>query len=227
MADHSFDRNQEATCYIGDLDTQVTEALLWELCVQCGPVVNVHVPKDKLTQMHMGFGFVEFKGEEDAQYAIKVLNMVKMFGKPIRVNQAARDQQVLEVGANIFVGNLDAEVDEKLLYDTFSAFGVIVTTPKIMRDGETGNSRGFGFVSFESFEASDAAIEAMNGQFLCNRPVSCTYAIKKDSKGERHGSAAERLLAANNPLKSDARPNQFFGMGPAGAMGAPPPVAKN
>ena len=143
MADHSFDRNQEATCYIGDLDTQVTEALLWELCVQCGPVVNVHVPKDKLTQMHMGFGFVEFKGEEDAQYAIKVLNMVKMFGKPIRVNQAARDQQVLEVGANIFVGNLDAEVDEKLLYDTFSAFGVIVTTPKIMRDGETGNSRGF------------------------------------------------------------------------------------
>ena len=45
MADHSFDRNQEATCYIGDLDTQVTEALLWELCVQCGPVVNVHVPK--------------------------------------------------------------------------------------------------------------------------------------------------------------------------------------
>ena len=186
--------------------------------------MNVHVPKDKLTQMHMGFGFVEFKGEEDAQRAIKVLNMVKMFGKPIRVNQAARDQQVLEVGANIFVGNLDAEVDEKLLYDTFSAFGVIVTTPKIMRDGETGNSRGFGFVSFESFEASDAAIEAMNGQFLCNRPVSCTYAIKKDSKGERHGSAAERLLAANNPLKSDARPNQFFGMGPAGAMGAPPPM---
>ena len=40
--------------------------------LQCGPVVNVHVPKDKLTQMHMGFGFVEFKTEDDAQYAIKV-----------------------------------------------------------------------------------------------------------------------------------------------------------
>ena len=34
----------------------------------------------------------------------------------------------------------------QLLYDTFSAFGVIVNTPKIMRDPETGNSRGFGFV---------------------------------------------------------------------------------
>ena len=35
------------------------------------------------------------------------------------------------MGANIFIGNLDPEVDEKLLYDTFSAFGVILTTPKV------------------------------------------------------------------------------------------------
>lgn len=35
------------------------------------------------------------------------------------------------MGANIFIGNLDPEVDEKLLYDTFSAFGVILQTPKV------------------------------------------------------------------------------------------------
>lgn len=78
--------------------------------------------------------------------------------------QASKDRDTIDVGANIFVGNLDPEVDEKLLYDTFSAFGVIVSTPKVMRDPDSGNSRGFGFVSFEAFEASDAAIEAMNGQ---------------------------------------------------------------
>ena len=61
------------------------------------------------------------------------------------------------------------QVDEKLLYDTFSAFGVILTTPKIQRDPETGNSKGFAFINYASFEASDAAIEAMNGQYLCNR----------------------------------------------------------
>ena len=44
-------------------------------------------------------------------------------------------------------------MDEKLLYDTFSAFGSIVSTPKIMRDPDTGNSRGFGFVAFDAFEA--------------------------------------------------------------------------
>merc|ERR1719399_2754234 len=37
----------------------------------------------------------------------------------------------------------------------------------------------------------------MNGQFLANTPIHVSYAYKKDTKGERHGSAAERLIAAN------------------------------
>jgi splicing factor 3B subunit 4 len=219
------ERNQDATVYVGDLDPQVNEALLWELMLQAGPVVNVHIPKDKLTQQHMGYGFVEFHNEEDADYAMKVMNMIKMFGKPIRVNKASRDKKTLDVGANLFIGNLDPDVDEKLLYDTFSAFGVIISTPKIMRDPETGNSKGFGFVSFDGFEASDAAIEAMNGQFLCNRPIHVSYALKKDSKGERHGSQAERLLAASNPNRS--RPHTLFAANPQGMPPAfqPPPMA--
>ena len=47
------------------------------------------------------------------------------------VFQASAHQKNLDVGANIFIGNLDPEVDEKLLYDTFSAFGVILQTPKV------------------------------------------------------------------------------------------------
>ena len=142
------------------------------------------------------------------------MNMIKLFGKPVRVNKASAHQKNLDVGANIFIGNLDPEVDEKLLYDTFSAFGVILTTPKIQRDPETGNSKGFAFINYASFEASDAAIEAMNGQYLCNRAISISYAFKKDSKGERHGSAAERLLAAQNPLSQADRPHQLFADAP-------------
>ena len=62
-----------------------------------------------------------------------------------------------------------------------------------MRDPESGNSKGFAFVNFASFEASDAAMEAMNGQYLCNRPISVSYAFKKDAKGERHGTASGEL----------------------------------
>jgi len=193
-----FERNQEATIYIGNIDLKVTEEILWELFTQCGPVTNVHIPRDKITGDHQGYGFVEMRSEEDADYAIKIMHMIKLYGKPLKVNKASQDKRTQEVGANIFIGNLDPEVDEKMLYDTFSAFGMVVST-KITRDPETGASKGYGFVSYDSFEASDAAIANMNGQYFCNRNIHVSYAYKKDTKGERHGSAAERLLAANRP----------------------------
>ncbi|KAM4665061.1 splicing factor 3B subunit 4 [Discoglossus pictus] len=208
------ERNQDATVYVGGLDEKVSEPLLWELFLQAGPVVNTHMPKDRVTGQHQGYGFVEFLSEEDADYAIKIMNMIKLYGKPIRVNKASAHNKNLDVGANIFIGNLDPEIDEKLLYDTFSAFGVILQTPKIMRDPDTGNSKGYAFINFASFDASDASIEAMNGQYLCNRPITVSYAFKKDSKGERHGSAAERLLAAQNPLSQADRPHQLFADAP-------------
>lgn len=116
---------------------------------------------------HQGYGFCEFLTEEDAEYACKIMNQIKLWGKPIRVNkvrarsikklrsalqslmgrirlisfdrsrlllfsvQASSDKKQLDVGANLFIGNLDENVDERLLYDTFSAFGVMATTAKV------------------------------------------------------------------------------------------------
>jgi hypothetical protein len=78
-------------------------------------------------------------------------------------------------------------------------------------------------VSYTDFEASDAAVESMNGQFLMNKAITVQYAFKKDGKGERHGTAAERLLAAqarkNNALPVASRPPPA----PMG-FGARPPV---
>lgn len=118
------------------------------------------------------------------------------------------------MGATLFIGNLDPEVDEKMLYDTFSAFGLIVHTPKISRDPETGGVKGFGFISFDNFESADAAIDAMEGQYLMNKQISVSYAFKKDGKGEKHGSAAERLLAAE-ARKNVQMPNRLYSGGPA------------
>ena len=50
-------------------------------------IVNVHVPRDRITQSHQGYGFVEFMSEDDADYAIKIMNMIKLYGKPVRVNK--------------------------------------------------------------------------------------------------------------------------------------------
>lgn len=203
-----YERNQEATLYVGNIDLKVTEEILWELFLQCGPVVSVQIPRDKITGDHNGYGFVEFKSEEDADYAIKIMHLVKLYGKPIKVNKASQDKRVQEVGANLFIGNLDPEVDEKTLFETFKAFGLILST-RIARDPDSGASKSHGFVSYDSFESSDAAIAAMNGQYFSNRLIKVSYAMKKDSKGERHGSVAERLLASNRPTLT--RPT-FFGI---------------
>lgn len=42
---HASERNQDATCYVGNIDLKVTEDLLWELCVQVGPVGASLEPK--------------------------------------------------------------------------------------------------------------------------------------------------------------------------------------
>ncbi|KAJ7042132.1 hypothetical protein C8F04DRAFT_1208292 [Mycena alexandri] len=214
------DRNQEATVYLGNLDERCTDALVWELMLQAGPVVNVHLPKDRISMAHQGYGFCEFLTEEDAEYACKIMNQIKLC--------ASSDKKQLDVGANLFIGNLDENVDERLLYDTFSAFGIMATTAKVLSvcrllgTPTTGTSKGYGFVSYTDFDASDAAVEAMNGSFLMNKAITVQYAFKKDGKGERHGTAAERLLTAqarkNNALPVAARP-------PAAplAFGAPMP----
>ncbi|CAE8598428.1 unnamed protein product, partial [Polarella glacialis] len=67
---------------------------------------------------------------------------------------------------------------------------------------------------------SDAALAGMNGQFLCNRPISASYAYKKETKGERHGSAAERLIAANRPSDLPKGPGAAPAKG--GGKGGPP-----
>lgn len=190
------ERNQEATVYVGNIDEEADEELIYELMLQAGPVVSVYLPKDRVNQSHQGYGFVEFKSVKDAEYAKMIMNQIRLFGKPLRIDRASADKVAsLDVGAEVFVGNLDPQVDESMLFDTFTTFGGLLGQPKVMRD-ESGQSRGFGFLSFSNFESSDRAIENMNNQYLLSKPIVVSYAFKKEGKGERHGDQVERLLAA-------------------------------
>ena len=194
-----YERNQDATIYVGNVDQKCQEEVLWELFTQCGPVVNVYLPRDRITGQHPGYAFIEFKTEVDAEYAIKIMHMQKLYNRPLKVNRSTQDKNTQEIGANIFVGNLADDVDEKILKDIFATFGVVLST-KIMRDPDTGLSKHYGFVSFDNFESSDKAIQKMKGQYISGKPIEVEYAFKKDTKGERHGSVAERILAANRPV---------------------------
>jgi len=233
----SDQRIQDATIYVGGLDERVDEDLLWELFVQVGPLTNVFIPTDKVTNRHSNYAFVEFKTEEDAEYAVNVLNMVRLYGKCLRLSKSAggastggvkTDKGFIskDVGANLFVGSLSPEVDEKMLHDTFSAFGTLIRPPKIVRDEDTNVSRGFGFVNFDSFEAADSAIEAMNGQSLGGSHITAMYSFRADNKTERHGSQAERLLAAASRSKPSLKPNTLFATAPGQIVSSIPNVTQ-
>ncbi|KAF2490366.1 RNA-binding domain-containing protein [Lophium mytilinum] len=231
-----WDQDKDATIYVGNLDERVTDQLIWELMLQVGRILNVHMPKDRVTQTHQGYGFVEFGSEDEAEYAAKIMNGIRVYQKQIRVNKASADKQkTVEVGAELFVGNLDPMVDEKVLMDTFQRFGPLMQPPKVARD-ESNLSKGYGFVSFTDFDASDAAIQNMHGQYLMNKEISVQYAYKKDGKGERHGDEAERMLAAQarkNNVQPVVQPfpSQVFAppapsammMGDGRMNGGPPP----
>ncbi|GKT84876.1 splicing factor 3B subunit 4 [Colletotrichum tofieldiae] len=213
-----WEQDKDATIYIGNIDERASPAMVYEIMLQMGPIHNIHMP----ATAHQGFGFVEFRTPGDAEYAANVMNGIKLYGKSLRVNKASADKQKqAEVGAELFVGNLDPMVDEKILYDTFSRFGPLVSLPKVARE-DSGNSKGFGFISYADFESSDAAIANLHGQYILSKEVSVQYAFKKDGKGERHGDAAERELAAQAKKRNIVPEIQAV---PPAFLNGPPPAA--
>ncbi|KAF8924159.1 hypothetical protein BGZ58_002104 [Dissophora ornata] len=74
------------------------------------------------------------------------------------------------MSAKLYVGNLSWNTNDDTLRDAFSAHGQVLDSI-VMKDRETGRSRGFGFVTFASGEEADSAITAMNEQDLDGRRI--------------------------------------------------------
>ncbi|MGI9558122.1 MAG: RNA recognition motif domain-containing protein [Thermodesulfobacteriota bacterium] len=79
---------------------------------------------------------------------------------------------------NIYVGNLPYNTTEDELRDLFSQHGSVVSV-NIIKDRETGNSKGFGFVEIAEQEAAEKAISELDGSTLNNRNLKVNQARPK------------------------------------------------
>ena len=63
----------------------------------------------------------------------------------------------------VYLGNLSKDMNDSQLNDLVGTFGTI-TSAEVVKDRETGSSKGFGFVVFGSPEQGQAAIDGLNGK---------------------------------------------------------------
>jgi len=82
---------------------------------------------------------------------------------------------------NIYVGNLNYDVTDTMLKETFSNFGE-VSEANVISDRVTGRSKGFGFVEMPDRDEAQAAMTALNGSELMGRNLKVNEAKPRNDR---------------------------------------------
>ncbi|KAL8958179.1 MAG: hypothetical protein Q9193_004713 [Seirophora villosa] len=170
-----------ASLYVGELDPAVTEAMLFELFSSIGQVASIRVCRDAVTRRSLGYAYVNYNNTADGERALEELNYTIIKGRPCRIMWSQRDPALRKTGqGNVFIKNLDTAIDNKALHDTFAAFGNILSC-KVAQD-EFGNSKGYGFVHYETGEAATNAIKHVDGMLLNEKKVFVGHHIPRKDR---------------------------------------------
>ncbi|KAG0353577.1 Protein phosphatase PP2A regulatory subunit B [Podila minutissima] len=229
--------------YVKNLDTEATQDEVEALFTKFGPITSCVVSMDE-SGRSKGFGFINFENHEDAKRAVDELHDSDFKGKTLFVTRAQKkgereeelkkqyEQQKMEKlnkyqGVNLYVKNLDDEIDDERLRQEFSVYGVI-TSAKVMLEekpageGEDakGVSKGFGFVCFSSPDEATKAVTEMNGRMLGSKPIYVALAQRKEvRKSQLEAQMAQRSqlrMQMPGQMPGGIYPPQLFYPGPSG-----------
>lgn len=219
-----------ASLYVGDLSTDVTEATIFDTFNSVGPVQSVRVCRDNNTRRSLGYAYVNFHRVEDADRALQTLNFQPVHGKPCRIMWSQRDPVLRKSGAgNIFINGLAPQIDNKSLYDTFSTFGNILSCK--VAQNKKGESLGYGFVHYESEEAARSAITKVDGKIILEFKVKVLPFKSRKERQEGLANKFTNIFVKNIP--EDITEEKFkelfsqFGTITSLKLGAKPPESKS
>ena len=206
-------RENPSRVFIGNLAEGVQEAVIYELCIQFGPIINLVWPRGRREDIAApatgpantrDYCFVDFAAVEDAKYFSECLQKtrIKLFGQELRTSMTlektgqdgtglTKYYDLYEIGAKVVVLGLDPTLTEFEISQYFEKFGPMAVPPRMIRDGE-GNFVGRCILSFRSFHTSDLVIRETHQRVFRDRIIAVDYALKEDGSGEKHGSSEER-----------------------------------
>ncbi len=170
-----------ASLYVGDLAPDISENTLFEIFNQVGPVASIRVCRDTVTRRSLGYAYVNFHVTADAERALDTMNFSMIKDRPCRIMWSQRDPSLRRSGiGNVFIKNLDKSVDNKALYDTFSLFGNILSC-KVATD-ELGQSKGYGYIHYETAEAASEAISKIDGMLIGGTQVHVAHFANRSER---------------------------------------------
>ncbi|CAN6913041.1 unnamed protein product [Brassica oleracea] len=211
---------EEGRLYVGNLPYTITSSELSQLFGEAGNVVDVQIVYDKVTDRSRGFGFVTMGTIEEAKEAIQMFNSSQIGGRTVKVNfpevprggerevmrTKIRDSNMSYVDSphKIYAGNLGWNLTSQGLKDAFGDQPGVLGA-KVIYERNSGRSRGFGFVSFESEENLQSALSAMNGVEIEGRALRLNLASERAreprpsvGEGETEEGSLERSEVVSN-----------------------------
>lgn len=172
-----------ASLYVGDLAPDVSEGLLFDLFNTVGPVASIRVCRDAMLKRSLGYAYVNFHNQADAERALDTMNYTMIKSRSCRIMWSQRDPSLRKSGVgNLFVKNLHASVTHKDLFDAFSLFGNVLSCKVAL--GPDAKSKGYGYVHYETEEAAKEAMDKMKDISICNQEVEVMAFQRREKRPE-------------------------------------------
>jgi len=184
------------TIFLGNLSYECDEEAIRAAFADCGEIKSLRLMKDD-AGASKGFGYIEFADFAASAAAIRKDNM-ELCGRNVHLDYAQPRIERAPVASSpraptnppsstLFLGGLSYKATTDDIRAAFNHFGTI-TDVRITIDRDTSRPKGFGYVSFSTVEEAQAALSAMNGQLLADRPLRLDFATPR-SPGPRRERA--------------------------------------